>query len=55
MAAEIKGEFNVDAKLVAGEDGIFEVVADGKTVFSKAKTDRFPDPGEVAAEIRKGR
>ena len=40
---------------MVGEDGVFDVIVDGKTVFSKAKADRFPDPGELTAEIRKGR
>jgi hypothetical protein len=55
VAAEIKGDFDIDAKLVVGEAEAFEVVVDGKTIFSKARTDRFPDLGEVSAEIRKYR
>ena len=55
MAAEIKGKFDVNARLVEGDPESFEVVADGKTVFSKAKEDRFPDAGEVSAAIRRNR
>ena len=30
-----------------GSGGIFEVVLDGKTLYSKHETGRFPEPGEV--------
>ena len=30
-----------------GSGGIFEVVLDGRTLFSKHETGRFPEPGEV--------
>ena len=30
-----------------GSGGIFEVVLDGATLFSKHETGRFPEPGEV--------
>jgi predicted Rdx family selenoprotein len=32
---------------VKGSGGIFDVVFDGATLFSKHKTGRFPEPGEV--------
>lgn len=35
------------AKLIAGSGGVFDVAADGKLVFSKHATGRFPDPGEI--------
>jgi len=53
VSAEIKKDFSVEPKLVVGDYGAFEVVVDGKAVFSKDKAGRFPDPGEVTAEIRK--
>ena len=34
-----------------GSGGIFEVVLDGTTLFSKHETGRFPEPGEVLARI----
>ncbi len=55
MAAEIKKEFGVVARMSLLEDGTFDVVVDGKTVFSRRATGRFPKPGEVTAEIRKGK
>lgn len=42
-----------DARLVKGSDGIFDVVADGKKVFSKHETGRFPEPDEIVAMLRK--
>ena len=36
-----------------GSGGIFDVVVDGKRVFSKHDTGRFPEPGEVGRLIGK--
>lgn len=43
----------MDARLVKGSGGIFNVVVDGKLVFSKHETGRFPKPGEVVKILRK--
>ena len=53
MAAEIKESYAVDSELLSGERGDFEVVVDGKIVFSKKKLARFPESGEVTKIIRK--
>ena len=44
-------------ELVASRGGVFEVTVDGRLVFSKRKSGRFPDDGEVARELdpRRGR
>jgi selenoprotein W-related protein len=42
-----------DARLVKGSGGIFDIVADGKKVFSKHETGRFPEPDEIVAMLRK--
>lgn len=34
-------------KLVPSDGGVFEVVADGKTIHSKRATGEFPDPEDV--------
>jgi len=52
LAEELLNEFDVEAKLVPGFKGIFDVIVDGKTVFSKSKAHRFPNPGEVTSVIR---
>ena len=53
LAAELKKNFNVDARLTQGSKGIFDVKVDGKLVYSKFETGRFPDDEEVT-EILKG-
>jgi selT/selW/selH-like putative selenoprotein len=35
----------------SGEKGRFEVTLDGKLMFSKAESRRFPEPGEVARSL----
>ncbi len=52
MAAAIEKELGVKAKLVKGDNGIFDVVADGKRIFSKHDTGRFPTDAEVLAKLR---
>lgn len=47
MAAELRVGLGIDATLVKGSGGVFDVVADGVVVFSKHRVGRFPDPGEV--------
>ncbi len=42
----------VEANLVPGRNGIFDVIVDGKLVFSKFDSGRFPDPGEVASKLK---
>ena len=37
---------------VKGSGGVFEVVVNGKSVFSKIVSGRFPEPGEVVRLIR---
>ena len=52
MAEELKKEFGLDAKLVPGRGGVFDVTVDGRMVFSKSKTGRFPNPGEVTEKLK---
>jgi predicted Rdx family selenoprotein len=39
------------ATAVPGETSQFDVVADGRLVFSKQQIGRFPEPGEVLAAL----
>lgn len=48
LAAELKSSLGVDAKLIEGSRGIFDVRRDGELVYSKYETDRFPKEGEVS-------
>ncbi|TMA24266.1 MAG: SelT/SelW/SelH family protein [Deltaproteobacteria bacterium] len=47
LAAEIKRVRGVDATLIRGSGGEFEVTVDGKLVFSKKAERRFPEHSEV--------
>jgi len=38
--------------LIKGDDGIFDVVADGRLVFSKHATGRFPEEQEIVEALR---
>jgi selT/selW/selH-like putative selenoprotein len=42
----------VKVALRRGAGGVFDVTVDGALVFSKDRTGRFPDPGEVTSLIR---
>jgi selT/selW/selH-like putative selenoprotein len=37
----------VTPDLIAGKAGAFDVEMDGKVIFSKHETGRFPEPGEI--------
>jgi predicted Rdx family selenoprotein len=41
-----------DAGAIPGGKGQFDVLADGRLVYSKHETGRFPDDGEVLAALR---
>lgn len=44
MAAEVR--------LIESSGGVFEVVVDGKLVFSKKKTGHYPDEARLVEEIQ---
>ncbi|MDA1371493.1 MAG: Rdx family protein [Proteobacteria bacterium] len=48
MSAEIKQYIGIDAVLIAGSGGIFDVRRDGQLVFSKHQLARFPEVGETS-------
>jgi predicted Rdx family selenoprotein len=48
VSAEIKQQTGIDALLIPGGGGIFDIKQDGVLVFSKHKLARFPEPGEIA-------
>ena len=45
---EVRG---VESELVPGSNGVFDVVVDGKLIYSKHQTGRFPDPDEILAKL----
>jgi selenoprotein W-related protein len=44
--------FNVEAELIKGKGGVFDVVVDGQLIFSKHKTGRFPTNEELIERLR---
>ena len=44
---KVKQEEVASLRLIPSSGGVFEVTADGKTIFSKKKLGRHPAPGEV--------
>jgi selT/selW/selH-like putative selenoprotein len=52
LEATLKKELGAQVELIKGRGGIFDVVADGKPVYSKHATGRFPEENEVVEAIR---
>ena len=52
MADELREAIGVEAHLVPGQNGIFDIIVDDKVVFSKFETGRFPEPGEVLDKLK---
>ncbi|MCP4002918.1 MAG: SelT/SelW/SelH family protein [bacterium] len=42
----------MEAKLIKGAAGVFDVDVDGRRVFSKQETGRFPETEEVLEKLR---
>lgn len=47
MAASLKARFGDDAEIKPGKSGQFDVIVDGRLIFSKADRGRFPLDNEV--------
>ena len=47
LAAAIKTANGIDAELIKGKGGAFEVEVDGKLIYSKLRTNRFPTDKEI--------
>lgn len=47
----MKERFGLEAQLIKGKGGVFEVQLDGQAVFSKKELGRFPTAGEVEAVL----
>ena len=55
LEAELKQNFpNMEISLISPGGGVFEIVLDGKLIFSKKAINRFPEKGEVVRIINKG-
>ena len=51
MAQAIKGKYSVEAELIEGGGGIFDVHVNGTEVWCKHKVGRFPENNEVLEGI----
>ena len=55
LEAELKQNFpNMEISLISSGGGVFEIVLDGKLIFSKKAINRFREKGEVVRIINKG-
>ena len=45
-------EFDIDAELIEGGGGVFDVRVDGRLIYSKDETGRFPENVEIVSQIR---
>jgi selT/selW/selH-like putative selenoprotein len=53
LAAELKQAFSdAEVKLIESSGGVFEVMVDGKPVFSKKAARRHAAPGEVLKAVQ---
>ena len=52
LAASIRNAFGIDAELIEGDNGVFDVVADGDLIFSKHAEERFLEHDEIIAALR---
>ncbi len=56
MTSKILSEFKQrisDLKLIPGKGGCFELTADGDLIYSKLKTDQFPDEQKILQVLEK--
>lgn len=53
LADRIKKEFGINPELIPGSNGIYDIIVDEKTIFSKHQTKRFPDNDEIIKLIKK--
>lgn len=52
MGDELEKKFAAAIELKPGENGIFDVVVDGRRIFSKHAAGRFPEPEEIIGLIQ---
>jgi predicted Rdx family selenoprotein len=51
LAATIKQKYKCAVELVPGGSGVFEVSADGRVLFSKRQSVRFPNGDEIVKAL----
>lgn len=51
LADAIKKKIGTEARLIKGGGGIFDVVIDGRKIFSKHEVGRFPEHHEILSRL----
>jgi len=51
LAAKIKEAYEIEVKLIEGDNGIFDIAVNGKLIYSKLETGVFPDENEIIKAI----
>ena len=49
----VEETLDAEVQLIEGGGGIFDVVADGRLIYSKHDTGRFPEHAEILDPLRK--
>jgi len=52
LAERIEQEIGEKSEFIPSHGGVFEVVVDGRLIFSKRAAGRFPEDEEVLAQLR---
>jgi selenoprotein W-related protein len=47
----IKEKYGIDCELIDGSDGVFDVRVDGRLIYSKDQTGRFPEHDEILSQL----
>jgi len=55
MGDELKKSLGAEIELIAGANGIYDVMVDDKMVFSKFDQGRFPQTDEIISLIKENR
>jgi len=52
LADALKKEFGVQAQLIEGSGGVFDVHVDGTQIWSKHDVGRFPEDSEIVDKMK---
>ena len=50
----MRQEFSAEVELIPSAGGVFEVVVNGKLIYSKKATGEFPDEAVLLQDIKNG-
>jgi selenoprotein W-related protein len=51
LAAAIQRAHGIEPELIEGSGGVFDVTVDGKLIYSKFQTGRFPEDDEILQQL----